>query len=255
MLIILTIFFIITALAISGERTAKSIVTLTFNIIFLLVSLYAIHKGFNPFITLLIASILLCAISLLFQNEVNEKTITAFFSVVIILILMIFVINYLVHIGNIQGVSGMYNEYIRKSNGFSDNIKINMLLLEIGVVMITLIGAVTDAAISVVSGTYEVAKNMNNPTKRNILKSGINISRSILNSTVNTIFFIAVGEYLILFINFIKFYSFTELINSKSFAQGSATIIICTIGCIMVMPLSALISSIKFSKTLNKKSG
>ena len=70
----------------------------------------------------------------------------------------------------------------------------------------------------------------------------MNIGRSILSSNVNTLFFVFAGEYMIMFINYMTYYSFKTMVNSKDFAQGSLAIIISAIACVIIIPVTSSIA-------------
>ena len=68
------------------------------------------------------------------------------------------------------------------------------------------------------------------------------VASSILSSNVNTLFFVFAGEYMIMFINYMTYYSFKTMINSKDFAQGSLTIMISAIACVIIIPVTSSIA-------------
>ena len=84
--------------------------------------------------------------------------------------------------------------------------------------------------------------------KKELILSGMKIGGSILSSTVNTLFFIFAGEYLILFINFSMYYSLEVMINSREFAEGIINIIISAVGCIAIIPAASCLAAYRFSK-------
>lgn len=245
---VFTGIFIAAALAIGGERTAKSLITLGQNAILLLLTIYLIYLGLNPLIVTVAACIIISLITLFYQNEVNAKTKTAFLSVMIVILLVFGLIVYLTVKGNLQGFPlGQY--FIREGNGFKANININMTLVQISVVLMTLIGAVVDTALAITSALFEVHTNNKHLNSTELFSSGISIGKDILSSTINTLFFIFVGEYFVLFINFSKFFTFSRLINSKDFTSEVITIAISAIGCILIIPLASFISGKAYAKT------
>jgi uncharacterized membrane protein len=151
----------------------------------------------------------------------------------------------LCYYSNIQGFPiGQYE--IRLSNGYSDEIEVNMMLLQIAVILIVLIGSAIDTSLSVSSALYEVKENSPDLTKFDIFNSGLSIGKGIIGSTINTLFFIFIAEYLSLFLYLVKYYDFAQIINSKEFAQEIITISIAGIASVLIIPITAFICSRKF---------
>jgi len=248
MILILLIIFILLAVFTGGDRTAKSIVTLAINALILFVSIGVMYLKVNPMLVATIACILVTLTTIFFQNEYNQKSKAAFISALIVIAIMLTLILFFVDKGHIQGMPVVGQNHIRESNGYEKAIGINMVLVEVAVILMTLVGAVIDMAIAVTSGIYEVVSLNPHLNRKELFGSGMKIGRDILSSTVNTLFFIFVGEYLLMFIVFMVYYSFTSMINSKEFVQGTITILISAAGCVLTIPISAFIASKKFKK-------
>lgn len=242
MLIILALVLIALILLVGGDRTAKSIVTLGFNALILLCTIFAINWGLNPLVTTIISCIIISLVTLFYQNEVNIKTKLAFISVLSVIAILIVVIFRITSISSIQGFP-IDQLSIQDSNGYSRNINRNMMFIQISVVLMVFIGAIIDTALAVTSALYEV--HLNNPdlSKDKLFQSGIGIGRDILSSTINTLFFIYIAEYLTLFIQFVNDFTFAQMINSKQFCQEFISISLSGVGCILIIPIAALLGA------------
>ncbi|MEA4922636.1 MAG: YibE/F family protein [Eubacteriaceae bacterium] len=248
MIAVLIVLVILLALFTGGDRTAKSLVTLGANAVILFVSIGIMYAGADPLIVSVITCVLVSAVTIFFQNEFNDKTRTAFISVMGILALMLILIYLFVYEGHLQGFPVTGQNHIRESNGYDGKIGMDMAMVEMAVILMTMVGAVIDTAVAVTSGTYEVARNDPELKGRELFCSGMKIGRDILSSTVNTLFFIFAGEFLIMFINFMMYYSFSVMINSKEFAQGTITIVISAIGCVLAIPAAAAMAGYRYGK-------
>ena len=246
-LVLITLFIILT-ITVGGDRTAKTSVTTGINGFILVVSVFTIYWGAPPLLVTLIASILVVYCTIFFQNERSVKTEVAFISVLIIVLVTMLIIFVFVYKGNLAGFPTLGEHKIRPSNGYEANIGMNMNMLQVAVILIALTGAIIDTAVAITSGVYEVKRNNPGLDKIQLFKSGMRIGKEIISSTVNTLFFIFAGEYLVMFVNFSMFYSFSTMINSKEFAQGSINILISAIGCILIIPLAAYLSGVIFTK-------
>ncbi|WP_051280600.1 YibE/F family protein [Anaerovorax odorimutans] len=243
MIKILAIILVILLLVIGGERGAATLVSLFWNILILTVSIFVMGWGINPIIVTAVSSVLISNSTLFYQNGKNVKTIASFWSVLIVILLLFIVIYKMCYSANLRGL----NEIIQNEDevfGFSLDININMAKIAISMIIIGLIGAAIDSAIAVSSAVYEVYKNNRHLNVKELFASGIAIGRDILGTMVNTLYFAYIGESLMLFLLFKNFnYSILEMINSKAFFQGFASIIFSGIGCVVIIPITAIITS------------
>lgn len=239
MIVFLTFIFISLTLLVGGDRTAKSLITLTLNGAMLLLDIFLISRGFHPILTTAAACILISVFTLFYQNEVNVKTRLAFFSVMAVVLLLCGIIYYIVSASAIQGFP-VDQLGIRDSNGYSRNIDRSMTYIQIAVILMVFIGAVIDTAITVSSAMYEVFSASKNMSRLSLFHSGMSIGRNILSSTINTLFFIYIAEYLTLFIQFADSSSLSQMINSKEFCQEFISIAFSGIGCVLIIPITAL---------------
>lgn len=243
MIKVLTLVFVLLSLLAGGDRTAKSLMTTAINISIFAMLIELIYLGFNIAITTIVASLLISAVTIFYQNENNIKTVSAFISVIIVLVISSALLVYIVTHAHLQGFGTIGDVKIQPSNGYEENIGINMILVQISVFIIILIGGLIDTAMAVCSGTYEIIRHNPQLSHKKIIESGMNIGSKILSSNVNTLFFIFAGEFMILCINFLKFYSWSILINSKDFTQELIAIMISAIGTVVIIPISSIIAS------------
>lgn len=247
MLLIFAGIFVLLVLLIGGDRSAKALVTLAGNAILLAADLLLIYIGLNPFLCTVAACILITLLTLFYQNEVNHKTKSAFWAVMAVIALLLAFLWLLGTKTNTQGFPvGQYE--IRESNGYAGNIDINMTLLQIAALLMVLIGAIIDTALAVTSALYEV--HLNNPQlcRRELFASGLSVGRDILGSTVNTLFFIFIAEYFTLFLQFMEYYSFAQMINSKEFVQEVISIAVSGIGCVLIIPAAAGLGAVFYTR-------
>lgn len=240
MIIALAVIMIVLLYAIGGERGIVTFISLCFNIAVLSISIIFMSWGFDPVIVTFISSLLICYITLFYQNGKNSKTIASFWSVALVL-LILFAVTYTVgYESHIRGLSTILQ---RESDvfGLSPDINIDMAKIAVAMIITGLIGAATDTSIAVSSAVYEVFRNNRSLDKAELFRSGMSIGGDILGTTVNTLYFAFIGESMMLFILFKNHnYSLAQIVNSKAFFQEFVNIIFSCLSCIMVIPLTAL---------------
>ena len=201
--------------------------------------------GINPIILSMLICIIATLSTLFIINGINIKTKTSFVSIMIVLIFIFALIFIIVKRGNIQGFS---MESLEAIGGYSYDIGTNMIDVMIGMYLICIIGTIIDTSISISSAMHEVLENNQHLSNEELFKSGMNVGKDIMATTINTLYFAIIA-------NFIGFFlwhhgaTFEFVINYKAFSQEVIQLLISFIGSIMIIPITAYISS----KTLKNK--
>lgn len=239
--IILIILLFLLMIYIDIKRGIKLFLSILFNFIILMIIFYLIAFGLNPIICSLIGCFIISYIILYYVNERNIKTESSLKSVIIVLIILSFLIFFVTKISRIAGFG--YESY-EEINMFSYDVKIDFTNIAISMILISLIGATVDSSIAVSSALYEVYDNNKNLSKKDLFLSGMNIGKDILCTTNNTLMFAFLGEFMTLLIWFYKGnYSFLEIVNAKTFVSEMIKILFSAVGCIIVIPITAYITT------------
>lgn len=238
---ILIIILAILMILIGGKRGLKSYFSLLLNFLCLIFTFYFIACGFNSIIVTLIGSLLFSYIILFYVNGKNIKTKISFLSVVIVLTFLTLFITAITYITRIGGFG---EEAFEEINMYSYNINYNMLNVEVSFILISLIGAVVDSSIAISSALFEVHENNPNLNIHELFLSGLNIGKSILGTTINTLLFAYLAEFMTLIIYFYGLKSdFGYIVNSKVFASELIKIILVNIGSIIVIPITSYLTA------------
>ena len=105
MISVLCIVLVVLCLLVGGDRTAKTLMTLSLNAIVLVAVIWAISLGLPPMIVSIAAILIVICITIFYQNEVNDKTRVAFIAVIVIAAVMLALIAVFVYGGPLQGMS------------------------------------------------------------------------------------------------------------------------------------------------------
>ncbi len=239
--IILIILLFLLMIYIDIKRGIKLFLSILFNFIILMIIFYLIAFGLNPIICSLIGCFIISYIILYYVNERNIKTESSLKSVIIVLIILSVLIFFVTKISRIAGFG--YESY-EEINMFSYDVKIDFTNIAISMILISLIGATVDSSIAISSALYEVYDNNKNLSKKDLFLSGMNIGKDILCTTNNTLMFAFLGEFMTLLIWFYKGdYSFLEIVNAKTFVSEMIKILFSAVGCIIVIPITAYITT------------
>ena len=247
--IVLIILLFLLMIYIDIKRGIKLFLSILFNFIILMIIFYLIAIGLNPIICSLIGCFIISYIILYYVNERNIKTESSLKSVIIVLIILSFLIFFVTKISRIAGFG--YESY-EEINMFSYDVKIDFTNIAISMILISLIGATVDSSIAISSALYEVYDNNKNLSKKDLFLSAMNIGKDILCTTNNTLMFAFLGEFMTLLIWFYKGdYSFLEIVNAKTFVSEMIKILFSAVGCIIVIPITAYITTESLKKDRN----
>ena len=162
-------------------------------------------------------------------------------SILVVLALLTILIFIMVKLTRIGGFG--YEEY-EDINMFSYDVGIDYSRISIGLIIIGLIGATIDSSMAISSALYEVKENNKHLSQKELFESGMNIGKDILGTTMSTLLFAFLGEFMTLLIWFKKGnYSLGDIINAKTFASEFIKIMFSAIGCILVIPITSYITS------------
>ena len=219
----------------SGIRSFLSLF-LNFGVVFFTM-FFMLDSNANPIVITFIASIVIGCISLFYINEVNSKTVLAFFSTMITISILLFFIVIVSQKLMIQGFGEEGEEAIA---GLSLYIGVDFVKIGASVIIMSTIGAIMDVAISIASSMHEVFKHTSTLSKKELFRSGVSIGRDILGTDTNTLFFAFFGGYLALLIWFKDLhYTIGDIVNSKIFSSEMILILCAGLGIALVIPIAS----------------
>lgn len=238
---IFAIIFIFSAIAIGRDGTAKALIGILGNIIVITVLIFSIWMGINEWLAIAVSCVLMTAISLFYQSENKRKNWIVAMSVLVMMIVIAAFSYIIIEAANLQGFpTGQVS--IRPANGYKAEVGVDFFVLQMGVVLIMLEGAMVDTAISVVSSMEEIVRHSHlKPSE--LFESGMAVGRGILSSTINTLFFIFLGQNLVFFMFFRNEFTVESMLNSKILSQELISMLISAIGCVSIIPVAAFLSS------------
>ena len=248
-LVCLAVILFILMKFVGGEKGTRSFIALFLNFGVTFATMLLMGSTNNPIIITLIACTVISCINLFYINNVSIKSITAFISTMITLVLLVSVIFILVEMSMIQGFG---IEEIEELNSFTLYVGIDFAKVAVCTIIMGTIGAITDTAISISSAMNEIS--IHNPLidRFGLFKSGMNVGRDILGTTTNTLYFAFIGGYLALILWFKDLsYSLGEVVNSKVFSSEIISIFCIGTGAILIIPITAWLTAYILSKNQN----
>ncbi|MBL7564369.1 YibE/F family protein [Staphylococcus saccharolyticus] len=249
---ILGLLLLILMMIFGGKKGLISFFTLFLNFIILIISILLIIFGTPIYLVTFFFCIVIAAINLFVLNSYNVKTQAAFIGTIVTTLILILLIFFSIKLGHLQGFA---TEQQDETYVYSMNIGIDMVQFMVFTIVLAVIAAVIDLAITISSPMYELNETNPNLNQHQLFQSGMRVGREILATSANTIYLAYFGGQLTLFFWFFKLhYSFGHIINSKIFTQEFVSILLGGIAVTISIPITAWITAFMIKRTNYKSS-
>lgn len=234
--LVLLIILAFLMIKIGGEKGRLALAALFFNLLFMFIMLVLINWGFSPLLLTLITSTGITAMNLFFINGSSAKTTVAFFSSLIVLVLMIVLIFLSIAFMHLQGLPA---EELMEMDMYSLDVGLSFISLSLSVMIMSVVGAINDIAISITSAISELHDNSPNLPQEALFKSGMTIGKDVLASTMNTLIFALVGGQIALLVWVSDLnYSFSQFFNTKILVTEWVGLLLSGIGITLTIPIT-----------------
>jgi uncharacterized membrane protein len=248
--ILLLMILLLAMFLVGGKKGIKSFVTFCVNFIILFIGAILMSNNINPLLITSICCILIGIMTLLYINGINIKTISSLISIVIALILTI---NIIFNIGYNAKLQGFGKEEIDTLKNISFYIHIDFMAILFCILLFGIVGAIIDVSIAISSSMNEIYLDNKNITYNELYKAGIDIGRDILGTMTNTLLFAYIADFMTLIIWYdSKHYTLIDILNDKLFSSQIFQIISSGIGIILIIPITAFVTSILIIHSLKK---
>ena len=214
-------------------------------VVSLFISIFLIFKVFIPlalrgvspvWLALIIASII-TVVTLVIIAGFKKKTLAAILGTIGGLV---FAVILAIVFGNLSRLTGLSSEEARI---LLANFSLDFKGLLFAGIIIAALGAVMDVAISVASGMAEIKKAKPEISRKELIKSGLEIGRDIIGTMSNTLIFAYVGASLFTLLLFTEFgESYLKFFNFDFVAEEIIGAIAGSIGLILAVPITAIIA-------------
>ena len=243
----LAMILFILMLFIGGEQGLRSFGSLMINFMVLAMIISMIALGINAILTTVIGCLLITALTLLLNVGSNIKSLASGLSVMLVLLVIGIYSGIIVSSAGIEGFSQPeYTDIVM----FNLNIGTSMADVAVAVILIMLLGAMIDTSVAISSFLNESVRLNPHQSNSHLFHSAMNVGRDILGTTTNTLYFAFLGSFMMLFVWFsLEGYTFAMVVNSKLLNREIIRILSSGLGCVLIIPITAAISTLLFKKT------
>ena len=240
--IILVLFFVITIL-VGGKTGLKSLIGLVFTVLCLFLLLIPmLLDGAPTILTTFLMCAYISAVSFIILGGIQQKTVSAFLGTISGTALAMFFGLGAQALTRISGLRMSNVEPLLQLRQAGAGIGLKGLL--VAGIIISALGAVMDVAMSISSALVEVHAANPSLTVRDLFRSGMNIGRDMVGTMTNTLILAFLGSSFTVIIYLYSLgLSFYQLFSSAYVAMEVISGIAASIGMILAIPLTAVISS------------
>lgn len=246
--------FVIATVLVGGKTGAKSLISLVITLICIfLILLPMLMKGFPTLLTVFLICAYVAVVSFTILGGVSRKTLCASLATICgIAVALLFGLAAQA-LARIDGLRLADVEPLLQLRQTGTPIGLRYLL--VGGIVISALGAVMDVAMSIASAISEIHSVNPALSTKDLFRSGMNIGRDMVGTMTNTLILAFLGSS---FVIVIYLYSIGlqpyQLLSSSYFAIEVISGISSSIGVIISVPLTALISAyVMGGKKLLKK--
>lgn len=228
---------------VGGRKGFNSIIALIFTgIVVVMMYVPMMYMGCSPFLSAIAAVILITIVTFVLIADFQMKSIAAMLGtlcgvVVAGLIAMAF--------GKVSHVNGYNVDEIETLIYVGQNSNLDVGGMLFSGILIASLGAVMDVAMSVSSSLNEIQLNSPSIKAKEMFRSGINIGRDMIGTMSNTLILAYVGGSLnLIMIIYAYSYQMHQIMNMYSIAVEIMRGVAGTMGIILTVPFTSLITTI-----------
>ncbi len=239
--VLLSAIFAVVIIIFSGFTGIRTLLSFVFSMLSIWkILIPAVLNGFNPLITTLIIGNILTVCTLLLVAGFCKKAYAAIISSIVCslgtcLLAVFFGRLFNIHGAVLEGAESLL---------YAGFLNLNLTSIFQAGIYLASLGAILDLAIDISSALEEVARNTPGIAKHELMKSGLNIGKSVVGSQTTTLLFAYIGSYItILMVYMAQGTPIMNILNSKSMSAEILHALVGCIGLIFVSPLTSLVST------------
>ena len=243
-LAVIVAMFLIATVAVGGKVGAKSLVALAMTLVCLFwILIPLLMKGAPTLLTVFLVCAYITVVTMVILGGVQRKTVCAALGTIAGTALALLFGLAVQGLARVDGLRLTDVEPLLQLRQTGTPLGLRGLL--VGGIVISALGAVMDVAMSIASALTEVHTVAPNRNTRELFRSGMNIGRDMVGTMTNTLIlaFLGSGFALIIYLYSLGLSPY-QLISSSYLTIEVVSSISSSIGVILSVPLTALISSV-----------
>jgi uncharacterized membrane protein len=243
----LTALFVLLIILIGHKQGLKAVITL--GITLLLIGKFMLpllFKGYSPVLLAIFTGVLVTAITVVAIGGFTKKSLAAVLGTSGGLVAAA---GIAILVGILANLSGLSNEEAQMLMFIPQETQYDFRGLLFAGIIIGALGAVMDVSMSIASAMDEVQKVGSKMTFKKLFKSGMNVGKDIMGTMCNTLILAYTGTSIPLLLLFMAYQQpFIKIINLDFLATEMVRALSGSIGLILSIPITAVISAVLMAK-------
>ncbi len=238
--------FVLTIIIFSGFTGVRTLLSFSFAVLSIWKILIPLMlKGYNPLFVGLIVGNALTVTTLLLVAGFTKKAYAAIISSIGCSLITAFIAVIFTRYFNIDGTVMQWSESLLYAGFMSLDLT---SIFEAGVYL-ACSGAILDLAIDISASLEEIIKNNPGITKKNLIKSGLTIGKSVVGSQTTTLLLAYMGSYIsVMMVYMAQGTPMMNILNSKAISAEILHTFVGCLGLVLVSPLTSLICGFMYYK-------
>ena len=252
MIWLMVAIFIIIVVLVGGKKGVSSILALLFTMACIFfVFLPMIYRGFSPILSAIIVIAFTTIVTMCFIDGISKKSVSAMIGTIFgVIIAGVFALIF----GNVTSISGYNVSDIENLVyvGEMTDIQIGQLLF--AGILIASLGAVMDVGMSISSTLCEIKEKNYSLTMKELFLSGMNVGRDMMGTMTNTLILAFTGGSINTLVFIYAYnYQYLQIMNMYSVGIEIMQGLSASLGVILAVPFTSLITSILISGKSKEK--
>ena len=252
MIWLMVAIFIIIVVLVGGKKGVSSILALLFTMACIFfVFLPMIYRGFSPILSAIIVIAFTTIVTMCFIDGISKKSVSAMIGTIFgVIIASVFALIF----GNVTSISGYNVSDIENLVyvGEMTDIQIGQLLF--AGILIASLGAVMDVGMSISSTLCEIKEKNPSLTMKELFLSGMNVGRDMMGTMTNTLILAFTGGSINTLVFIYAYnYQYLQIMNMYSVGIEIMQGLSASLGVILAVPFTSLITSILISGKSKEK--
>ena len=225
---------------VGGKQGWRSFLSLLLNFGFLFFAIVLIEFHVPPMFVTATTGIIILAITIFMGEDDLRTTVTAFYSSLIVLVILIFLILFISHWAMVQGFGAEDSDDLE---GMSILIGISYLKVSVTAIVISTLGAIAEAAMAISAGLTEILETHPQISNTRLIEGGMGIGQQIIEYRRQRQMCIRDRHY-----------SFGTIFNNKIFVAELIEILISFLGVLLTVPITSLVMVKRRNQVIDKSS-
>lgn len=234
---LLSIILFVAMILVAGRQGLKSFLGLVLNFVMIFLLIILLNWQFNPYLVTILIGVIILAVAIYLSSDRMVVMNNAFkTSLIVMLVLM----GLAVIVQTMAQLQGFAVENSDELEGLSLNVGISFGHLAMVVMVVSVLGAVSEAAMAITADLVELIEHSPQIQVSGLTEHAHIIGKQILGTAINTLFFGMLGSNLPLLIWYMRLhYPLALLINAKLLVMEIVTMLLGMLGILLSIWLAS----------------